>query len=168
MLTEFFSTNATDVDAKKLNLLYKEFPRHYVWDTQLRTWTKRKKGTAIGRLYVVNPVENERYYLRVLLNNVRCPISFNDLLTEDGVLLNSFQESAYKKGLLYNDDDTEQTMEEASIYRMPVELRRLFATLLHYCKPSNPQQLFKDYYDHMAEDFRRLQNQLMLSEKDIL
>ncbi|GAA0157298.1 hypothetical protein LIER_38429 [Lithospermum erythrorhizon] len=51
---------------------------------------------------------------------------------------------------------------------MPMELHRLFATLLHYCRPSNPQQLFKNYYDYIAEDFKRLQNQLMLSEKSVL
>ncbi|GAA0158769.1 hypothetical protein LIER_15712 [Lithospermum erythrorhizon] len=168
MLTKLFATNVIDDDAKRLNLLYKEFPQHYVWDGQLRTWTKIKRGAVICRLCIVTPVENERYYLRVLLNNVRCPTSFDHLLTLNGVLLNSFQEAAYKRDFLHNDADIERTMEEASIYRMPVELRRLFATLLHYCRPSDPQLLFKKYYDYMEEDFKRLQNQLMLSEQNIL
>ncbi|GAA0173391.1 hypothetical protein LIER_27018 [Lithospermum erythrorhizon] len=81
MLTEFFATNVMDDDARRLNLLYKEFPQHFVWDGQSRIWTKRKRGAAIGRLCVVTPVENERYYLRVLLNNVCCPASFDDSLT---------------------------------------------------------------------------------------
>ncbi|GAA0162828.1 hypothetical protein LIER_18839 [Lithospermum erythrorhizon] len=33
MLTEFFRINATDHEANKLNLSYKEFPRYYVWHT---------------------------------------------------------------------------------------------------------------------------------------
>nr|XP_027090441.1 uncharacterized protein LOC113711476 [Coffea arabica] len=32
MLTEFFSMNQTNKDAENLNLLYKEFPQHFVWD----------------------------------------------------------------------------------------------------------------------------------------
>ncbi|GAA0172638.1 hypothetical protein LIER_26426 [Lithospermum erythrorhizon] len=44
MLTEFFSINATDSEERIFKLLYKDFPRHSVWDSQLQTWTKRKKG----------------------------------------------------------------------------------------------------------------------------
>ncbi|GAA0175867.1 hypothetical protein LIER_28963 [Lithospermum erythrorhizon] len=114
MLTKFFRINVTDHDANQLNLLYKEFPRYYVWHTQFKTWTRRKKGVVIGRLCVVNPVENERYYLRILLNNVRCPKSYDDLVIFYGVLSNTFQEAAYRRGLLHNDDDVEKTMEEAA------------------------------------------------------
>ncbi|GAA0183471.1 hypothetical protein LIER_30876 [Lithospermum erythrorhizon] len=135
MLTEFFRINATNLEARKLNLLYKEFPQYYVCHTQFKTWTRRKKGVVIGTLCVVNPVEKERYYLKVLLSNVRCPTSYDDFLMIDGVLSNSFQETAHKRGLLHNDDDIEKTMEKAAIYRMPVALCRLFATLLHYCRP---------------------------------
>ncbi|GAA0172855.1 hypothetical protein LIER_26592 [Lithospermum erythrorhizon] len=132
MLTEFFETNRTDPEAKNLNLLYKEFPQYYVWHGQFRAWTKRKRGVVIGRLCVVNPIENERYYLRVLLNNVRCPTSFDDLLMVGEIFCESFQDAAYKRGLLHNDDYVDKTFEEASVYKMPVKLRRLFATLLHY------------------------------------
>ncbi|GAA0179207.1 hypothetical protein LIER_44026 [Lithospermum erythrorhizon] len=128
MLTEFFNTNVTDSESKKLRLFYREFPRYYIWQVQPRIWTKRKRGLAIGRLCAVNPMESERYYLRILLNNVRCPTSFESLLMVDGVLSRSFQEAAHKRGLLHNEDDLEKAMEEASIYRMPFDLRRLFAT----------------------------------------
>ncbi|GAA0159946.1 hypothetical protein LIER_38950 [Lithospermum erythrorhizon] len=168
MLTEFFSMNATDSEAKHLKLLYKDFPRYYVWDSQIRTWTKRKRGTVIGRLSTVNLVENERYYLRLLLNNVRGPTSFNFLLCVDGIYCETFQKSAHMRGLLHNEADIDKTMEEASTYRMPSELRRLFATLLHYCKPSDPPKLFEVYYEHMAEDFRKMQSELNMSEEQIL
>ncbi|GAA0182188.1 hypothetical protein LIER_30333 [Lithospermum erythrorhizon] len=176
MLTEFFKINETNVEARRLNLLYKEFPKHYVWDNQMRTWTRRKRGVVIGRLCVVNPVENERYYLRVLLNNVRCPTSYDHLLVVDGIRCETFLDAAYKWGLLHNDDDINKTMEESSTYRMPAD--RLFATLLHYCRPSNARllhycrpsnarKLFDNYYEHMVEDFRRLRVQLNLSDGDI-
>ncbi|GAA0166264.1 hypothetical protein LIER_40157 [Lithospermum erythrorhizon] len=111
-----------DHEATELNMLYKEFLQYYVWHTQFKARTRRKRGIVIGRMCAVNPIENERYYLRVLLSNVRCPKSYDDLLIVNGVLSNSFQDVAYKRGLLHNDDDAEKTMEEASIYRMPDEL----------------------------------------------
>ncbi|GAA0161914.1 hypothetical protein LIER_18121 [Lithospermum erythrorhizon] len=134
----------------------------------MRTWTRRKRGTVIGRLYTVNPVENERYYLRLLLNNVRSPTSVDFLLLIDGVSCCSFQKAAHMRGLLQNDDDIDKTLEEASVHRMSSELRRLFATLLHYCKPSNPEKLFTSYYEYMAEDFKRTQSKLNLSDDEIL
>ncbi|GAA0171899.1 hypothetical protein LIER_25832 [Lithospermum erythrorhizon] len=85
MLTEFFHMNLSDVEARKLNCLYKDFPVHYVWDSHRRIWTRRKRGVVVGRLYTVNPSEDERYYLRILLLNVRSPTSFTYLLTVDGI-----------------------------------------------------------------------------------
>ncbi|GAA0156524.1 hypothetical protein LIER_38286 [Lithospermum erythrorhizon] len=168
MLTEFFTTNAVDSEAKRLNLLYKQFPMYYVWDSQIRTWTRRKKGKVIGRLCTVNPIEGERYYLRLLLNNVHAPTSYDFLLLVDGVQCETFQKAAYLRGLLQQDGDIDKTIEEASVYRMPSELRRLFATLLHYCKPTDPQKLFTTYYEFMAEDFIRVQSQLHLSNEEVL
>ncbi|GAA0147726.1 hypothetical protein LIER_36573 [Lithospermum erythrorhizon] len=96
MLTDFFNMNAMDHEASELNMLYKEFPQYYVWHTQFSAWPRRKRGIVIGRMCAVNPIENERYYLRVLLSNVRCPKSYDDLLIVNGVLSNSFQKASYK------------------------------------------------------------------------
>ncbi|GAA0183206.1 hypothetical protein LIER_30666 [Lithospermum erythrorhizon] len=115
MLTEFFTTNDVDSEAKRLNLLYKQFLMYYVWDSQIRTWTRRKKGKVIGRLCTVNPVEGERYYLRLLLNNVHAPTSYDFLLLVDGVQCETFQMAAYLRGLLQQDGDIDKTMEEASV-----------------------------------------------------
>ncbi|GAA0146021.1 hypothetical protein LIER_36242 [Lithospermum erythrorhizon] len=168
MLTEFFTTNSMDKEARRLNLLYKEFHKFYVWEYKLRTWTPRKKWISIGRLYTVNPMENERYYLRVLLNNVRSPTSFDNLLTVHGICCNSFQEAAHERGLLHNDDDIEQTLQEASVFKLPVELRRLLVTLLHHCKPANPTLLFNKFYDFMAEDIVGIKEHIHLTNDDIL
>ncbi|KAK9733317.1 hypothetical protein RND81_04G059400 [Saponaria officinalis] len=66
MLTSFFAQNRIDPHARKL--LYQQFPEQY-------------SGFAIGRLVHINPSEGERHYLRLLLINVRGPLSFDDLLT---------------------------------------------------------------------------------------
>ena len=35
--------------------LYQEFPQHYVWDKKKKTWSPRKQGFAIGRIYYTPP-----------------------------------------------------------------------------------------------------------------
>ncbi|GAA0149203.1 hypothetical protein LIER_36882 [Lithospermum erythrorhizon] len=59
-------------------------------------------------------------------------------------------------------------MEEGSVYRIPSELRRLFATLLHYCKPTDHQKLFTTYCEYTAKYFTRAQSQLHLSNEEVL
>ncbi|XP_074290276.1 uncharacterized protein LOC141617007 [Silene latifolia] len=107
MLTTFFERNLNDNFAK--TLLYSEFPEHYVWHDRKRDkiWTPREKGFDLGRLVYANPSEGERYYLCLLLANVRGPTSFDDLKSINGILCNSFQDSAFRRGLLEADDSIE-------------------------------------------------------------
>ncbi|PHT68797.1 hypothetical protein T459_28284 [Capsicum annuum] len=79
MLTEFFLMNKINEDAKQLNLLYTEFSQYFVWSTTYKMWTRRHRGNVIGRIFICYPTEGERYYLRLLLMNVRCPKSYKIL-----------------------------------------------------------------------------------------
>ena len=57
-LTEFFETCSRDEKAK--GLLYKEFPEHYVWESQPKRWKTRQQRGMIGRVNSANPKEGER------------------------------------------------------------------------------------------------------------
>lgn len=48
-----------------------------------------------------------------------------------------------KRRLLHCDNSLVECMSEAINYQMPYSLRRLFATLLVYCDPANPTELWK-------------------------
>ncbi|XP_060202830.1 uncharacterized protein LOC132631247 [Lycium barbarum] len=130
MLTEFFSMNATSAVTNELSLLYKEFPQYVVWSTSDRMWTRRIQGNVIGRIVTCHPTEGERYYLRLLLMNIRGPKSYEDLRTVDGRCCSTFREAAGKRGLLTCDNNLIECMSEATNYQMPYSLRRLFTTLL--------------------------------------
>ena len=110
----------------------------------------------IGRIVVANPVEGERYYSQLLLNHVRGPTSFEDLETIGGVVASTFREAALLCGLLEADNSLDKCLEETSMYQMPYSLRRLFATILGYCNPSNPKLLWNKFEEEMSEDFRQL------------
>ena len=86
-----------------------------------------------------HPTEGERYYFRFALLKVRCPTSFKDLRTYNGVTVDTFREAALIRNLLQDDNSQEICLQEASHFKMPYEMRRLFATLLVYSCPNNPK-----------------------------
>ncbi|XP_012837726.1 PREDICTED: uncharacterized protein LOC105958267 [Erythranthe guttata] len=153
MLTEYFSMCAKSADAKKY--LYREFPEHYVWDKKYKCWNERKKRDVIGRINGANPIEGERFYLRLLLNHVRGPTSFQDLLTVNHMRCSNFKEAAQRRGLMESDQSIVECLNEAISFQMPHELRRLFAIILVYCAPTNVKDLWDTYFDPMSEDFKR-------------
>ncbi|CAG8829924.1 4452_t:CDS:2, partial [Gigaspora margarita] len=129
-LTEYFQKNAKDPKAR--NLLYANFSMHYTWNKQIRKWTKRKREGCIGRIYIAYP------------NEVKGARSFNDLKKVNGIICETFKESALLRGFLENDDSHRQCMAEAWQFRMSSQLHAIFATLL----------IFADIADvPMLEDF---------------
>ena len=154
MLTEFFNMNRSNDKAQKL--LYKELPEHFVWNQRDKIWIPRKQCQVIGRIVTTTPIEGERYYLRLLLNHIKNPTSFEDLKTVDGVTASSFRESALLYGLLEYDNSLEQCLQEASLYQMPYTLRPLFATILVYCKPNNPKMLWNKFEIFLSEDYNKM------------
>ncbi|XP_009800551.1 uncharacterized protein LOC107775091 [Nicotiana tabacum] len=127
-------------------------------------WIHRQQSTVIGRIVTCHPTEGERYYLRLLLMNIRGPKSYQHLLTVNGICCSTFRETAENQGLLQCDNNLVDCMSEAVRYQMPYSLRRLFATLLVYCNPTNPKELWDRFEDSMSEDFKILPH---LNEKQI-
>jgi len=118
-------------------------------------WRKYKNRGQVGRIVSAHPAEGERYYLRVLLNHVTGATSYQHLRTVDGVLQPTFREAAEKRGLIEEDTTLDDCLTEATMYQMPSSLRRLFATILVFCEPSDVFGLWQKYLDAMSEDYRR-------------
>ena len=117
MLTNFFNTCAIDEEA--ICLLYREFSKRYVLNQILKRWFRRKKGKVVGKIYGANPIDSERYYLRLLLNHVRSPKSFGDLLAINGTQHLTFKELTLQKGLLDTDNSILVCINEAAPLKMP-------------------------------------------------
>ncbi|KAM1873333.1 hypothetical protein ACFX13_007182 [Malus domestica] len=104
MLIEFFTLNHVDAEARRY--LYMEIPSHYIWIQAQRKWSKRMNcNKVIGRIYAVSPAEGEKFYLRILLNHVRGPISFTNLRTVNGVLHPTNKQAAKQRDLLERDSN---------------------------------------------------------------
>ena len=82
-LIEWFEFNKTASPENICHTLkYHDFPHYFTWNIKDRKWTQRKsRSETIGRMVFVQPSDKERYFLRLLLCNVKGATSFEDLRT---------------------------------------------------------------------------------------
>lgn len=66
----------------------------------------------------------------MLLNIVKGAEKFEDTMTVEGVLYPTFQEACNVLGLLDNDKEWYEAMEEAMFWATPFVLRGLFSTII--------------------------------------
>ena len=152
-LTEWFELNVRDENARQY--LYTEIPYHYTW-TKEKKWKRRvlnAENNTVSRIYAVSPRDRERFYLRLLLLHVPGQMSFIQLRTYEGVTYETFESACRARGLLIDDTEWDRTLSEAATTASPRQMREIFVTILGYCEPSNPVQLWDDYKNHMSEDF---------------
>jgi hypothetical protein len=151
-LTGWFKSNAES--AVHHDLLYQDFPYKMVWNG--KAWTSRQdERFAIGRMYHAHPTSGERFYLRLLLTCVKGATSFEDLYTFEHVHHGSFREACIARGLLDDDREWCQCLNEAKDMQMGEQLRRLFVTILRECTPANPRELWDTFWPHICDDLRR-------------
>ncbi|XP_070203407.1 uncharacterized protein [Littorina saxatilis] len=179
-LTAFFKLCSQDAFAR--TLYYYQVPKYYTWNTANRKWMRRKVGQtvpdnpdirasdALGRVYTVHPHNAECFYLRLLLHSLQGPTSFQNLRTVDDQVCSTYKQACQLRGLLEDDAHWNSTLEEAAATQTPDRLRNLFAIMLHNCELANPQELWDNHKESMAEDIihrAQLQNpQVQLAYTD--
>lgn len=104
-------------------------------------------------MYAVSPRDMERFCLRMLLSHVKGAQSYNELKFVDGTQHDTFMAAAKALKLLDDDQEWDKTMEEASICRMPSELRQLFSAILVHARPTDSKTLHEKYLTAMCEDY---------------
>ena len=77
------NTNKMHEDARTLTC--PEFPTKWVWQSKEKIRTRRKQGRCIGRIAYIYPTSGELYYLRILLNIIKGPKSYEDIRTFAGI-----------------------------------------------------------------------------------
>ena len=140
------------------SMTYVDFPKKYVWDKKSKTWRKRKQASdTIGRVHSVHPVAGDVFYLRILLHHNHCigKTSFEDLMTINGEKKDSYQDVCRELGLLQDDLEWDQVLTEGAVTQMCPALRELFITILLFCSPGNPAELFENHFLEWADDFKK-------------
>jgi hypothetical protein len=148
-LTAWFELNVNDPFARQF--LYHEVPEHYVWKD--KKWERRhNKRMSVGRIFNVSHHNNELFALRRLLRVVKGATSFEDLATVNGTLHSTFSAACMARGLFA--DDTELIlafMEIADIEVSVDKIRRMFASMLVHCAPTDGIALFNRFIDDLCE-----------------
>ncbi|XP_024963105.1 uncharacterized protein LOC112503276 [Cynara cardunculus var. scolymus] len=107
--------NCNQIYQEARELTYVEIPTKFVWKLEERRWDRRKKGFSIGRIHLVSPTLGEAYYLRILLNKVKGPKSFQDIRTVNGNIFLTFRDACYALGILDDDKEYIDAIEEANL-----------------------------------------------------
>jgi hypothetical protein len=103
-------------------------------------------------MYFAAPSAGERFYLRTLLTVVKGSTSFEDLRTVDGQLHHTFKAACLAQGLLEDDNEWIQCLQEAAHIQTGSQLRSLFATLLLHCHPTTPGDLWHQFKENICDD----------------
>jgi hypothetical protein len=146
-----------------MELTYTDFPRYFVYDREKKMWRRRKdnKGrytetNELPRLHWVHPTQESLFYLRLLLDKVKGPTSFEDLRTFNGITYLTFKESCVARGLVQTDEEWLLCMKEAAEIQTNIsKLRELFAIILHNNTPTKPLELWHECKNDLSEDFRQ-------------
>ena len=148
-LEEFFKLCENDDLAK--TLLYHEVPEYFVW-TNEKKWKRRERGFSLARIASVNVSQGERYFLRLLLNNIRGPKSYEFLKKIKGVSYSTFKEAARAFGLLKDDLEYYSALSDSKLTNSAFQMRNLFVTILIFGEVSDPRALYDTFIDDMAQD----------------
>src|SRR6266404_2918511 len=105
-------------------------------------------------MYYAHPSSGEHFYLRLLLTSVKGATSFEDLRFFQGTQHTSFREACIVHGLLKDDNEWDQCLQEASHMQTGRQLRHLFVTILKDCLPADPRALWDTFWHHICDDLR--------------
>ena len=95
--------------------------------------------------YSTTVMASERHYLKLILLNVAGATSFEHLRTVNGVVHPTFLETAKALHLIEDDNEWRRCMQQSATTDMPHAMRSLFATILLYGPPRDPQTLFQEF-----------------------
>ena len=103
-------------------------------------------------MYAASPSLGERFYLWLLLTVVPGAISYADLCTVNGVEYGTFKEACFALGLLEDDQEWRQCLQEAGQMQTGYTLWMLFAIILFHCNPTSPGILWNEFKHNICDD----------------
>ncbi|XP_024007709.1 uncharacterized protein LOC112083869 [Eutrema salsugineum] len=125
-------------------LTYAQLPSRFVWN--------RPRRIALGRITYVPIGAGEEYYLRLLLNLVTGPCSFDDIKTVNKVLHSSFKEACYAYGVLNDDKKYIEAINDAGLWLSANYLRRLFVIMLTTHSIFIPSRVWNATWQVLSDD----------------
>ncbi|OMP11284.1 DNA helicase PIF1, ATP-dependent [Corchorus olitorius] len=135
MFTEWFEVNKRCEDARRL--FYADFPTEWTWKAKDKTWVARQNRRSIGGLQAMKMKSGGLQAMKT---------------TVDGILYGTFKEACFAMGVLGDDSEWIEAMEEASQIQTGDQLRRLFVMLILDSMVGDPKSFFEKTWTLLAED----------------
>jgi hypothetical protein len=142
-LLQWFALNSRDPAAR--SLLYKDVPKRYTWNRQLKEWRLRKYTGCkkVARMHGVSSHNVELFMLRRLLLTVPGATCWEDLRRVEGQVFPTFESAARARGMLHDDSEIIAAFHEI-VQSTVIDsiIRRQFVLHLVFCRPVQPVEFF--------------------------
>ncbi|XP_074323579.1 uncharacterized protein LOC141660492 [Apium graveolens] len=138
---------------KYLNFQSSADLENFTWIKKTAKWKLRQRGDVVGRC--------------------KGALSFSQLRTIDGTTYDTFKEACGALGLLNNDKQWHDALEENVFSAMPTQIRAMFVNILAYCSVSDPLALWEKHWPALSGDVLYIRHKisdnihLTLSEYEI-
>ncbi|XP_018460165.2 uncharacterized protein LOC108831095 [Raphanus sativus] len=104
---------------------------------------------------------DDRYFLRILINKIKGPRSYDELKTYNNVKYPDFKSACHARGYLDNDVEWHETMTEGVRWATPNQLHEMFVTFLTNCFVTSPKHLWEHSWKSMSEDILHKRQRIM-------
>ena len=140
------------VDAFARTLTYVQIPNYYTYSKTQKKFSRRKQGFSVGRINYAPRKQESSYYLRVLLNYVKGPTSYQDIKTYDDVVYERYKDACYARGILDDDQEYIDDLVRRSYDSTAAVVRDLFVMMLLSYSLCQPEGVWEKTWELLSED----------------
>lgn len=142
------------------NLLYKDYPMHFVYNKTKKVWTKRKATKPANVVTRLNdpPIKNkELFWLRAVLDYIPGATSYQDLHTVKNaqggdVIYSSYYDVLRHLGVIEDNKHWTKVLDDALLTMHAKLCRHLFAYVLCYCELEKPNETWLVRKERFCDD----------------